>query len=272
MATLSITTGPAQGQSIECNREVVVGREGVDFLVDDDEASRRHTAIRPGPRGIEVEDLGSLNGTFVNGQRIDGVAVLTSSATLRIGQTELALEVAPADLPIAQPQPTVARERPAMPSDAPIADPQRTVARERPPMPSDAPIADPQRTVARERPPMPSDTPIAEPQRTAVRQTPADDSSQRAEPSDQPIAAPEVTTVRQTVPPPAAPVAPGAGAAPGPPGAPAVPPGLPPSAVARPPGPGRGRRPGPPAGARIVIPLLLVVIVAVVVLLLTGVI
>jgi pSer/pThr/pTyr-binding forkhead associated (FHA) protein len=252
MATLSITTGPAQGQSIECNREVVVGREGVDFLVDDDEASRRHTAIRPGPRGIEVEDLGSLNGTFVNGQRIDGVAVLTSSATLRIGQTELALEVAPADLPIAQPQPTVARERPAMPSDAPIADPQRTVARE--------------------RPPMPSDTPIAEPQRTAVRQTPADDSSQRAEPSDQPIAAPEVTTVRQTVPPPAAPVAPGAGAAPGPPGAPAVPPGLPPSAVARPPGPGRGRRPGPPAGARIVIPLLLVVIVAVVVLLLTGVI
>src|SRR2546421_9071776 len=99
MATLRITTGPAQGQSIECNREVVIGREGVDLVIDDDEASRRHAAVRPGPRGVEVEDLGSLNGTFVDGERIGAVTTLTSSATLRIGRTELALEVGAADLP-----------------------------------------------------------------------------------------------------------------------------------------------------------------------------
>src|SRR5690348_3178770 len=112
MATLTITTGPAQGQSIECNREVVLGREGVDVVIDDDEVSRRHTAIRPGSRGIEVEDLGSLNGTFLNGERISDVATVTSNATLRVGNTEMALEIAAADLPITDFQRTVVRDRP----------------------------------------------------------------------------------------------------------------------------------------------------------------
>src|SRR5947207_2184318 len=57
MATPRITTGPAQGQSIECNHEVVMAREGADLLVDDYYAPRPPNAIRPGPRGVEVEDL-----------------------------------------------------------------------------------------------------------------------------------------------------------------------------------------------------------------------
>lgn len=135
MATLTITSGPAQGQSTECDREIVVGREGVDLVIDDDQASRRHTAIRPGPRGVEIEDLGSLNGTFVDGRKISAIATLTSSATLRIGQTNFTLEIAARDLPVADPQRTVARDTPRIDvaSDSPLVDvPDRTVVRNRP--------------------------------------------------------------------------------------------------------------------------------------------
>jgi hypothetical protein len=140
MATLTVTSGPAEGRKIECKGEVVVGREGVDFVVDDDQMSRRHAAIRMGPSGVEIEDLGSLNGTFVDGERISSVATRTSNATLRMGTTMFSLEVSPADLPVADPQRTVARDRPVMDvsdgtvaRDRPVIDaPERTVVRDRP--------------------------------------------------------------------------------------------------------------------------------------------
>src|SRR5947209_6757492 len=207
MATLRITTGPAQGQSIECTRELVVGREGVDFVVDDGEMSRRHAILRPGAGGIEIEDLGSLNGTYVNGQRISGVATLTSSAQLKMGTTEFAFEVSQADLPVADPQRTVIS---STPSEEPIANvPQPTAVRPTPPA-SDQPVAD-------------------VPQPTAVRPTPAA--------SDQPVAdVPQPTTVRPTPPSdaPPAPSGPPPGAPPGPP--PGPPAGRPPPGFAGPPG------------------------------------
>jgi pSer/pThr/pTyr-binding forkhead associated (FHA) protein len=35
-----------------------------------DEISRRHALIKPTPEGLSVEDLGSSNGTFINGKRV----------------------------------------------------------------------------------------------------------------------------------------------------------------------------------------------------------
>ena len=64
MATLVVTSGPAAGQRLEITGEIVIGREG-DLDVKDEEVSRRHAAIRPGAQGIEIEDLGSTNGTVV---------------------------------------------------------------------------------------------------------------------------------------------------------------------------------------------------------------
>ncbi|MGI8631092.1 MAG: FHA domain-containing protein [Solirubrobacterales bacterium] len=63
MATLKVISGSDSGQSMEIDHEIVVGREGADLAIDDAEVSRRHAAIRPVDGGLEVEDLGSKNGT-----------------------------------------------------------------------------------------------------------------------------------------------------------------------------------------------------------------
>ncbi|HXV76633.1 MAG TPA: FHA domain-containing protein [Candidatus Polarisedimenticolaceae bacterium] len=56
--------------------ETVIGREqGVDFLLDDQEISKRHCVLRADGPVCTVTDLGSLNGTRLNGRPLrDGVA------------------------------------------------------------------------------------------------------------------------------------------------------------------------------------------------------
>jgi hypothetical protein len=121
MATLTITTGPQQGQRVDCDRTLIIGREGVDLVVDDDEMSRRHAVVTPVPAGIEIEDLGSLNGTFVDGERISGKVIVAAKADVKMGMTHFTVEVPASDVP-----PTVVRNRPA------IADAHETVVRDQP--------------------------------------------------------------------------------------------------------------------------------------------
>src|SRR5689334_21592226 len=84
--------GPAPGQVHDIDKEIVIGREG-DLRLDDAQVSRRHVAVRPVPEGVEVEDLGSSNGTFVDGRRIEGKVTLRANGKLRVGQTDLDIEV-----------------------------------------------------------------------------------------------------------------------------------------------------------------------------------
>jgi suppressor of ftsI len=105
---VSLLRGPGNA-SRPITGEIVIGREA-DLQVDDPEASRRHAAVRPVADGVEVEDLGSRNGTFVDGERLAGKVRLRSSATLRIGNTELQIEV--------QAQSERTQVRAAMPPDA----------------------------------------------------------------------------------------------------------------------------------------------------------
>ncbi|CAN0361008.1 unnamed protein product, partial [Hapterophycus canaliculatus] len=49
--------------------------------------SPRHAILRPQADGVNVEDLGSLNGTFVNEDRLKGTAVLRGGDVLQVGQT-----------------------------------------------------------------------------------------------------------------------------------------------------------------------------------------
>jgi two-component system cell cycle response regulator len=71
---LLMLTGPQFGQLVmlEPGREMTIGRkEGVvDILVRDDGVSRRHASIVAEARGGRIRDLGSANGTFVDGVRI----------------------------------------------------------------------------------------------------------------------------------------------------------------------------------------------------------
>jgi pSer/pThr/pTyr-binding forkhead associated (FHA) protein len=55
--------------------------------------SRRHAVLRPVARGVEVEDLGSMNGTFVDGERISGPVTIAVRGAVRMGSSEFAVEV-----------------------------------------------------------------------------------------------------------------------------------------------------------------------------------
>ena len=69
-----------------------VGRAPLaDFKLDAALVSRVHCRITAEPEMLNVEDLASTNGTFVNGRRID-TGPLTSGDRLRIGRVELTVE------------------------------------------------------------------------------------------------------------------------------------------------------------------------------------
>ena len=94
-ARFVVLDGPGldAGSAIELTRPSVVGRESssVIELGEDEFASARHARIEPRTDGVWVEDLGSTNGTFVNGGRI-AAERLSPGDVVRIGQTELLFE------------------------------------------------------------------------------------------------------------------------------------------------------------------------------------
>ena len=73
---------------------LTVGRGGQnDIAIDGDEfASARHVRFEPRRDGVWVQDLGSTNGTYVNGVRIDGARRLTPGDVIRVGETDLRFE------------------------------------------------------------------------------------------------------------------------------------------------------------------------------------
>jgi predicted component of type VI protein secretion system len=104
---LVVTQGPLAGRRLELEGELVIGREGVAVTIDDSELSRRHAAVRPVDGGVEIEDLGSLNGTFVNGNRIEAPTRLSAGDSVKLGQTVIELEGARAAATMASPVPAV---------------------------------------------------------------------------------------------------------------------------------------------------------------------
>ena len=62
------------------------------IMIDDGNVSREHARIQPGTNGYVVQDLGSTNGTLVNGQRITGTRLLADGDIVSFGSTHVRFE------------------------------------------------------------------------------------------------------------------------------------------------------------------------------------
>src|SRR5436190_7049393 len=100
---LRVTEGPAAGSVLTvADEELLIGRQapGPGKLGNDIEISRRHARVTREANGqFLIEDLGSTNGTYVNGERIVGAQILKPGDTLEMGDTKLTVEAlgAPSD-------------------------------------------------------------------------------------------------------------------------------------------------------------------------------
>ena len=84
-ATLILISGPDPGQVFSLGAEAVIGRDPVvDIAIDDSAVSRRHARVIVRGDTHVIEDLGSANGTFVNGTRITK-HVLANAERVQIG-------------------------------------------------------------------------------------------------------------------------------------------------------------------------------------------
>jgi two-component system cell cycle response regulator len=86
-AFLLVLAGPQFGEihPLEGGREYVLGRrEGSDVQLRDDGISRRHAAILVEGEGAVIRDLGSQNGTYVDGKRVEEVR-LADGARVQLG-------------------------------------------------------------------------------------------------------------------------------------------------------------------------------------------
>jgi hypothetical protein len=119
---LVVRRGPQPNQTYDLNKDIVtLGRDITnDITINDPEVSRHHMRLTRGAGGFTLEDLGSTNGTFVNGQRLTGARPLRGGDMIGLGETVTlayeALSAAPAmgvpgapmdDMPMTAPNPAV---------------------------------------------------------------------------------------------------------------------------------------------------------------------
>lgn len=92
---LVVRRGPQPNQVFEIIQEVTtLGRDiSNDIVLNDRETSRHHLRLMRSGDTMTIEDLGSTNGTFVNGKRVSGVTPLQNGDMIGLGETvTLALE------------------------------------------------------------------------------------------------------------------------------------------------------------------------------------
>jgi hypothetical protein len=118
---------------------LILGREhgSADLVIEDPGVSRRHARVLPDGGGVIVEDLGSSNGTYVNGERISGPVELGAGDEVQVGATVLGVEggtaataLMPPGAPLTQnhpgpAQPPVAPRAPVQPPPAGRPAPRR---------------------------------------------------------------------------------------------------------------------------------------------------
>ena len=92
MPTLIVKNGPLACRRLQILVPVTLGLEDVDVLMDAPMVSRRHAVVRPVDGGLEIDDLGSTNGTWVNGERIEGATRLAAGDVVGVGSVLAVVE------------------------------------------------------------------------------------------------------------------------------------------------------------------------------------
>ncbi|WP_405162746.1 FAD-dependent oxidoreductase [Nocardia sp. NBC_01499] len=109
---------------------ITFGRNGDNEQLADAAISPRHLRLVPSPTALSVVDLGSRNGTTVNGVPLTGRAALTTGDTVRLGDTQIIVLYEPVTEPLARVDPDAPSEPPAAAPPAtapPVAPPPSRV-------------------------------------------------------------------------------------------------------------------------------------------------
>ena len=92
--SLAIIDGPDAGSVFRIEKpRVTIGRTGADLNLNDTEASRQHAAVEVRETDYKLLDLGSTNGTMLEGQKINGTAELQNHSEFVVGSSTLMLIV-----------------------------------------------------------------------------------------------------------------------------------------------------------------------------------
>jgi two-component system, NtrC family, sensor kinase len=86
--TLLVLQGPDKGRRFELpDAPVLVGRDSRQLPITDNTVSRRHAELLPNDEIWVLRDLGSANGSYVNGTRVDNRYILKLGDQIRVGRT-----------------------------------------------------------------------------------------------------------------------------------------------------------------------------------------
>lgn len=87
---LGAVSGPHIGRVVEVEGALTVGRsQECALTLNDPKVSRRHATVTRSSAGrLDLRDDDSLNGTWLNGRRIDAVTALSVGDRVRIGSSE----------------------------------------------------------------------------------------------------------------------------------------------------------------------------------------
>lgn len=82
----------SEGQIFELQGAATIGRASSSrIILDDSSVSAQHAIVRSGDSGWVIEDLGSRNGTLVNGRVVDKPAALSCGDAIQLGRVRLRL-------------------------------------------------------------------------------------------------------------------------------------------------------------------------------------
>ena len=96
MLTLLVLQGPDKGRRYELpDAPALLGRESRQLHLSDNTVSRRHAELHPTEGEWILKDLGSSNGTYVNGQRVVNTYALKLGDQIRVGNTLLVFGAQP---------------------------------------------------------------------------------------------------------------------------------------------------------------------------------